>query len=503
MKLNIIKIIFFCCILATSSCRKFLEEKPKSFLAPENYFQSEEDALAALVGAYEALGDNSNTYMARPLPYLVWFSSDEALTPRLANERQLDNYSFTSDHSTVATLWRQIYDAINRANVVIEKVPPISMNESRKAQIVAEARFLRALHYFNAVRLWGPVPLMTKVVTSVEEAYVERSPLEDAYAFIIADLEYAAQHLPENNQNGRAEKGAAKALAAKVYLTRATSDAAQSSDYQRAADLSNEVIQSPAYQVVPNFQDAIGGEDEFNKESIFEWQADRNLISVGEHSIFGQFTLPLDIVGLVPEQNQTGESQVVSEIEFFNKFNNNDYRKESTFITSGKRRNGQVVTWQQFTYPYPAPAWKFVNQEATTRSGYAFSTNFPILRLADVYLMRAEALNEINGPNADAYAAINAIRSRARARDGNSTSAFPANLAGLSKDQFRDSVLHERAIELAFEGHRWFDLVRTNRLVQTMKAIHPEYPVSAKHNLFPIPANEIRLNPKLTQNLDW
>jgi starch-binding outer membrane protein, SusD/RagB family len=124
-------------------------------------------------------------------------------------------------------------------------------------------------------------------------------------------------------------------------------------------------------------------------------------------------------------------------------------------------------------------------------------------QLADVYLMRAEALNEISGPTPEAYAIINVIRERARNRNGQSTSAYPANLEGLTKEAFRDAVLEERVFELGFEGHRWFDLVRTKRLVQTIKALNPTFPVSEKHLLFPLPADELIINPKLTQNPGW
>lgn len=489
--------------LSLTSCENFLEEKPYSFLAPSNYYQNQADALAALTGAYDALGDNSSSYMARLLPYLTWFPSDEATSPLLAAQRQLDNFSFAADHADILNLWRQIYDAINRTNTVIERVPGISMDETLKKQYVAEARFLRALHYFNMVRLWGGVPLMDKTVTSIDAALVERSSVANVYALIIADLEAAGQDLPATNQQGRSTKGAAKGLLAKVYLTRASSEAGSAGDYQKCADLAKEVIDMTQYRLMPDYQQAVGSANEFSAESLFEWQGDRNLLSVGEHSVFGQFTLPRDIIGLVPEAGQTGESNVVSEIAFFNRYDDQDYRKESTFITQGTNRQNKVVTWREFTYPFPAPAWKFVNTKATTRNGYAFSANFPILRLADVYLMRAEALNEVGGPTADAYAMINAIRTRARNRNGTSTSTVPVNLAALTKDQFRDAVLNERAIELGFEGHRWFDLVRTKRFVQTLKTVHPDYPVTDKHNLFPIPINEILLNSKLQQNPGW
>ncbi len=494
----------FCLILGLASCEKFLEETPHSFLAPENYYQNADDAFAALVGAYVGLGDGANTFLARRVHYLTWFPADEAYTPTLAAQRQLDNFSFNADHEDVRNVWTHMYDAINRANIVIGRVATVNMDETLKQQYLAEARFIRGLCYFYGVRLYGGIPLVTQEVTSVEEvADATRASAAEIYAQIIDDLTVAAEVLPSANQQGRATKGAAKGLLAKVFLTRASSDVAESTDYQRCADLTAEVIAMPEHQIMPDYQDAIGAANKFNPESLFEWQADRILTPVGKQSVFGQFTLPRDIIGLVPEEGQTGESQIVSEIAFFNRYDDRDYRKESTFITSGINRQGEEVNWQQFTFPFPAPAWKYVDRTATTRNAYAFNANYVVLRLADVYLMRAEALNEINGPSDDAYAMINAIRERARNRDGSGSNGFPENLSGLTKDEFRDAVLDERAVELGFEGHRWFDLVRTKRLVETIKAVHPDYAVSEKHYLFPIPADELIINPNLEQNPGW
>lgn len=502
--INKAQIILFLLGLLFFSCEDFLEEKPYSFLAPENFYQNEKDALAALTGAYAGLGTGSSTFLARRIHYITWFPSDEAYPPRLAAQKQLDNFTYTADHGDINNTWTEMYDLINRANVVIDRVAPIDMNESTKQQYIAEAKFIRALAYFYGVRLWGALPLITSEVTAVSQvAGIERSPVSALYEQIIDDLETAIQHLPTVNQDGRATLGAAKGLLAKVYLTRASSEAAGANDYQQCANLAKEVIDMSEHYLMPNYQDAIGAANEFNPESLFEWQGDRNLRPLGNHSILGQFTLPIDILGYVPEEGQVGNSDIVSEIEYFELYNEEDYRTESTFILEGLNRNGDWVPWTEFTYPFPHPAWKYVDQSSNTRSGYAFSGNFVVLRLADLYLMRAEALNEINGPTPEAYEMINAIRQRARNRDGVNTSEFPADLQGLTKEEFRDAVLLERVHELGFEGHRWFDLVRTKRLVQTIKAIHPEYPIEEKHYLFPIPADEIIINENLVQNPGW
>ena len=221
--------------IGISSCEEFLEETPNSFLAPETYFQNESDAFAALVGAYDALGTGSASYYARNFQYLTWFCSDEALPPRLAGEQQLDEFTFNADNGRVSGLWTNIYDAINRTNIIIARVPGIDMDENVKQQYIAEARFLRGLHYFNGVRLWGDLPLMTEEVTSLEQADIARSPVSEIYDLIIEDLTFASENLPPAKQDGRASEAAAKALLAKVYLTRASSEAAGANDYQLCA----------------------------------------------------------------------------------------------------------------------------------------------------------------------------------------------------------------------------------------------------------------------------
>ncbi len=485
-----------------ASCSKFLEEKPQSFLSPENYYQTAEDAFVALTGAYDAIGSNSETFIARRLQYITWFASDECLSPMLAPQKPLDEFSYVADNDDIYRVWNNMFAAINAANIVINRVAGIKMNDSLKTQYLAEARFLRALSYFYGVRLWGDLPLVTFEVASLNEVDIARSPAADIYGQIIEDLAYSGERLAPTNQNGRARKGAARALLAKVYLTRASSVASQQGDYQRCADLCSEVIAMPQHTLLPDYEKAIGAEDEFNRESLFEWQGDRVLISSGELSIFGAFALPRGML-VVPGQAASDGGGIASEVAYFNRYPDNDYRKECTFYTSGPDKNGNTVTWQQLAVPYPSPARKYVNKNAATRDAAAFGGNFVVLRMADVYLMRAEALNEISGPTNEAYAMINAIRARARNRNGSNPSATPADLQGLTKETFRDAVLNERVLELGFEGHRWFDLVRTKRLVQTIKSIHPEYPVTDKHLLFPIPTNEVKLNPKIKQNPQW
>jgi len=483
------------------SCEKFLEEEPRGFLAPENFYENERDLYTALVGVYDALGTNSESFLARRLYYLTSLPAGESYTPNLADQRLLANYTFTNDHADINRVWTSMYAGIVRANNVIQRGETVPMDETLKNQYIGEARFLRALFYFYGVRLWGGLPLIVDEVTSLADVNVGRSTIQEIYALIIADLEFGIQTVPASNQEGRATLAAIKALLAKVYLTRASSDAAGPDDYQLCATLCSEVLAMPEHGLMADYQSVFGPPNEFNQESLFEWQGDRKLSPLGEHSIYGSFSLPRGI-RIFPEQAASDGGSTVSTVAYFELYDERDYRRESTFVYEGENFNGQWLSWEQFTVPYPAPCWKYLDRTATSRNDVAFCGNFIVLRLADVYLMRAEALNELQGPTDEAYSLINAIRTRARNRDGN-PGDFPQNLEGLDKDGFRDAVLLERAVELGFEGHRWFDLVRTKRLVSTLKAIDPSLPVTEKHLLFPIPPDELMLNELLTQNPGW
>jgi len=496
------------------SCEDFLKEKPKTFLSPDGVFKTKNDIFAGVVSVYDGLGSNSLNYYKRRFLYLNWFCSDEINSINLA-EKNLDNFTFNSTDANISDTWATIYDQINRANTVLTNIPKVPMTKADANQYEAEVRFLRALGYFNLSRVFGDIPIHETETASLEDAFKERSPLADVYKLVISDLTFAKDNMAPTNEKGRATSGAAKALLARVYLTKATSSAAAATDYQSCATLCTEVIGSGTYRLMPDFEKAIGKEDAYNAESIFEFESQRVKFP-NELTAMGAFFLPAETFATVrfpqlkanfPDQAASpGGSNLFSEIPFFNRFDKRDYRKEKTFVSWGIRKStGDTIQYTSFITPFPSPSFKFIDEsQPTSRSGYAFETNIIILRLADVYLMKAEALNEIGGPTPDAYAALNAIRTRARNRDGKSSNGYPADLAGLTKETFRDAVMDERMIELAFEGHRWFDLVRTSRLVSLFATLHPEYGITTKHMLFPIPKAQLDLKgSKLKQNPGW
>jgi starch-binding outer membrane protein, SusD/RagB family len=474
MKLKNIFPLMLCLLLATA-CEKNLQEKPLSFLEESNSFNTAADANSAINGVYDRLKGVYGMTMIN----LADLNSDEC-------EVREDNGSGTEIHKNLFNSGTSLFDGfytssyilINRANRVIKNVPNIKMDVTLRNQIVGEAKFLRALAYFNLVRAFGDVPLVTDVSNDVIKVQIPRDPADKIYQQIIQDFKDAEAVLPVRytvaNQAGRATVGAAKSILAKVYLTR--------KDWANAAAKAKEVIDSKTYSLFPDYRDAFLPEKENGVEHIFSVQYSCVLPQYGspmavDFAIY--FSYPINLIG--------GSYQVVP--RHVASYLNGDYRKDVTVINEKKIANGTVVASR--TGPHMDKYW-----DPLACGANAARNNFLVIRYADVLLMYAEAINEVSGANADAYTAINLVR--ARARKGVAT-AEPKDLpSGQSQTAFRNAVLQERSWELCFEGHRRWDLLRTGRYLDAMKAIG--IATDNKHLLYPIPLNEITVNSALQQN---
>src|SRR5215208_3742544 len=273
--------------LTTTACNDeaFLTEQPIDFVGPANFYRNSDDALAAVNGVYASfVNTSSSNYYGGLYVMLVEFPT-ETTTPYLSagNERsQVDNYNFTTSHNYIYQSWLGAYAAINRANTVIDRVPAIPMDTALRSRIVAEAKFLRALHYFNLVRLFGGAPLFTHETVGIDNLRQPRATAEVVYAQIVTDLKEAAAVLPKQSTYagsniGRASRGAAKTLLAKVYLQRAATgvSTAASADYQASLDLLNDVKANEGYSLVANWGDLFDGKHEVNGEVIFDIQNTR------------------------------------------------------------------------------------------------------------------------------------------------------------------------------------------------------------------------------------
>lgn len=474
---NITILSLFILISGLASSCEVLNQKPESSFMPDNFYKNSADAIAAMSSTYDPL-NSPNMY-----GQVMWIIQDQSIDDaewgngrNTANQAKndLDKYTFTPTTSTFQSLWTTVYQGINRSNAVIGRVPAISMDTDLKNRLIAEAKFMRGFYYFTLVRLFGGVPLVLKETTSLNDLAVARETDENVYKQIIQDFTEAENVLPvsySGADKGRATKGAAKAFLAKVYLTR--------QEWVKSSAKAKEVIDLGVYDLWTNYADAFVIGNKNGKEAVFEVQALGG--GFGEGSFMAGYMRPtFDKVNGV---GGFGDDPATENL--YNAYKPTDKRRDITLRLYSATGNPAAPA----SVIYPCYVAKYLDPSSTSQGDG--SNNYPIIRYSDVLLMYAEALNEQAANNSEAYKSINRIRSRA---------GLPNLTENLSQAQFRDSVLVERRLELAFEGHRRYDLMRTKRLLSAMKAQNPSILVEDRHYLLPIPQGERDVNPKLEQN---
>ena len=515
-------------LFGTAACNDdaFLTEVPYDFVGPENFYQTSGDALAAIAGVYAtSTHTTGDGYYGRNFIMLSEFMTEmQTVYLSATNERSLvDNYTFTASHAYIYSTWQGAYQGINRANSVIGRVPAIEMDATLRSRIVAEAKFLRALHYLNLVRLFGGVPLRVTETTSIDSLQQTRNTADEVWTQIFTDLTDAATVLPSRYTGadiGRATRGAAKTLAAKAYLHRASiagvGSATRTTDLQNALRLLNEVKANDGYSLVTQFGTLFDMSNENNNEVIFDIQCSRSN-GIGCR-LSNQVAPRLSNYGAAQNGSFTAEQP------FFDAFAANDVRRAATWQLAYTNKAGNTATWTiSGTLPnggYVAPGAttdttiapvmaKFLDKQSVAAGND--EPNYIILRYGDNLLMESEILNEVTGPTADAYAGINTVRTRA---------GIGPMVTGLSQAAFRDSVFAQRRLELAMEGpNGYFDSQRNwswskARIEANMAFANgirfrsSRYPkaqiaLADRFKLLPIPQRARDLNPKLTQNAGW
>lgn len=471
-----------------------LDLSPKSSINKDNFYQSESDALTAVNGIYAELTPPSGFYgmYNNQTVYLGDLGSEyvkAGANTNSAHIREISNFTISSNNDFMRTAWSEAYTGINRANIVIDKLAENhDIEPEAKNRLANEAKFLRALFYFNIVRWWGAVPL---VLHDGEGEGLPRTPVDEVYTQIVNDLTDATA-LPQTfHAEGRATGGAAFATLSKVYLTWAQTDSpegkAKSSEfYRKAIEHANTVIASNNYRLVENVQDNFVVDKKNGVEHIFSVQ------HANSNNVTGHCTFAMGWSDSEPVL-------IVNDVELYERIDDADQRKAGSFAKSLWNPN----TNSRFTFKIPLfrKYIDTVNFDKTQWGGY--NMNNAYIRYAEVLLIKAEAENELNGPTAEAYNAINQIRRRAYRQPLNSASIY--DYADLTKDRFREKLQAERWLEFVLEGHRWFDLVRWHKLISTVRsntaATDPKHQnVAYKHYLYPLPQQQLNLNPKLTQN---
>jgi len=490
-------ILFFSVIILFTSCTDFLKTDPQGQLIEASFPVSSSDALLATNAVYAAVRDwyyNSGGY-----PILDIMSDDaykgSNKNDQLATVGAYDNFTFNTTGDGLDRWWATLYQGIKWANVVTERVSIIQMDTTLRNRYEGEARFLRGLFYFDLVRAWGGVPLVT---TTNPPLHLGRASGPEIYRLIISDLQYAESHLPKKSEfissdKGRATSGAADALLARVYLFQ--------NDFINAEKYSMKVILSSEYSLEPRFIDATGVNGNNGVESIFEVGA------LGVEDYNGGGAQYANTQGVRGSPNR-GWGFNRPSIDLRKSFEPGDPRLKGTIIDLGDVIDGVNIKGD----PDPAnDPVAILNQNGDTiniqcynRKVWTPGNDTPtqwghhrrLIRYADVLLMAAEALNE-NGKQATALVYLNQVRKRAR---GGNNSILP-DVTITDKNLLRDKIFLERRHELALEGERFWDLIRTGRAVTVLG---PLGFITGKHELLPIHQSEIDISQgSLIQNPNY
>lgn len=492
MKKNNIHSLLLLIVLLGTACKKAINLVPDDQIAATQYYKTPLDIDNALIGAYGNLREIYNNFYK-----LAEYPSDNTRTyaESESDSGPFDKFNWLTNNNVIADNYRTGYKTIAAANIVLDRVEGVTYTDAnQKKRVIAEAKFLRALMYFNLVRYFGDVPLVLKELTTEAEALAfTRTPVAQVYGQIEKDLTEAAPDLlattltaagaPTANA-GRATTGAAKSLLGKVYL--------QQKKWALAATVLGEVVASNVYSILPNVNNVFGLGNDNNSEIVFAAQYAATGNAEGNSYVY--VFVPQPSTGIT---GVTGASFNSGTLDLFDAF---EERPGSTLaaplydlrkgVYIAQYNAGALIYYyaKKFVYPVTAP-----NEGAN---------DWPILRYADVLLMYAEALNN-TGRQDLAIPLINQIRLRA---------GLVPKAATMTTEETQLAIEKERRVELCFEGHRWYDLIRWGKAVSTMQAFKLKYtpndPLNAQIDilgkdfklLYPIPAREIQLNPNLKQN---
>lgn len=449
----------------TSCGGDFIELNPISTASVDAVYKTDKDFQDAVAGTYAVLRDQYQDF---------WIFGDlraDDSWHALGNDAFLvsvNTFSMPSSADLMIRTWRNYYSAINRANLILQNIEEFDASTVKnKARHVAEARFLRALAYFDLVRIYGDVPMITTPITIADGYRTPRESVANIYAqVIIPDFIAAEEALDvkyEGADLGRATKGAARSLLAKAYLT--------TKDFAKAEAKLAEVT-TMGYELLDEFTDLYNYSNEHHSEYIFDFEYEEGGIGLGSgytnkflpKSAGSQADIHFGVKGGGGEMNTPTQA-------LLDAFDPDDKRRDITVANGYYDKDGVFRGFLQistFTQKYLTPT--LANNDS--------KANWKVIRYADVLLMYAEALNE-NGKTDDALDQLNLVRERA---------GLPT-YSGLSQDDARTAIYDERRFELAMEGHRWFDLVRTGRAIEVMEP----FGMKPYHLVFPIPLVELQI----------
>lgn len=475
-------------LLVPTSCEDgFLDTDPQGKLPDQVFWQSGDDATKAVNAMYANLRSWGNT--AFPAIAVESIGSDDAEKGSSVSDatffNMYDEFTIGSTEGQLGGFWEAQYQNINYANQVLTNIPGITMDESLKGRYLAEAKFVRAYSYFRLVRAFGDVPLRLTLAADASEYNIPRKPKAEVYAAVEKDLTEAIAVLPASYgkaEAGRITKGAAQSLLAKVSMYQ--------QKWQQVYDLTNQVMTSGLYSLVPNYEQLFRLVNENSAESVFEIQ--NELVLDNKDASNSQYSQVQGVRGVVGG----GWGFNVPTAELAASYETGDPRRDATIIFRGETTpEGDVIPEKGDNPMYNQKSYvPFKNYITGFNEGC--QQNVRVIRFADVLLMNAEAANEL-GKATEALASLEKVRARAR---GASTTILP-KVTATDKATLQKAIWKERQVELAMEYDRYFDVIRQGRGAEVFGVKGWK---ANRNEVWPIPQNEIdKSGGLLTQNIGY
>lgn len=488
-------------VVSSISCKKFLEEKPTNFITPDSQLGTAKVARALADGCYQnlqasVLGGQASSYGGNTWCLMEFMTGKSGSDLGQTNYTMFQDLSYNSTSFYVDTWWQNLYKGVGACNAAINAIPNISagdLSEEDKTNLLAEAHTMRAFYYFYLVRMYGAVPKVTEVPASVSGLNLPRTSAKEIYDdIIIPDLLLAEQStLPWKQESGRVSMGAVKSILADVYLTYAGAAIDGGAEYYaESAKRSLSVINDGGYTLFPEYTDMIKPANKNKGEFIFQLQFSATA------NVNNPLT-PLNIPNYSRVSKYSDEyGSVYPTAQFITSFPAGDKRVGEKQFFYSSYKNAETGAIVKFRGPYIYKWFDSLAAASTLKS----DLNYTLYRLADVMLMYAEASNRASGsPNTLALKCLNDIRKRASL----------ANFTSTNRDAFEKEVWLQRYFELCFENKMWFDMLRTRKVHNDVTGNWDDFvghktvfnaTFSEKQLLFPVPKQEIDVNPNLLPN---
>ncbi|MFI8378357.1 RagB/SusD family nutrient uptake outer membrane protein [Leeuwenhoekiella sp. NPDC079379] len=473
--------------LTITGCEDFLEIDPQDSLTTTAFYTNAADAVAAVNAAYD--GVQHLNYYGFNYPIILNIAGGDAIKGGFgAGDRpaylELETFDITPQNLRIQEFYAMAWGGVNRANQVLDNVSQMEISgdftESLQTRILGEATFLRALHYYNLVLAFDGMPIYTSV-PEINSEVLPRSTTEETWQFIISDFADAATMLPDSYDvanTGRATKGAANAMLARIFALKGEWDKVDT-----YADL---VLNSPVgYDLAPTFAENFDDRGNNNSESLFEIQYTLSNTSLDIWNSSGDWNSNFLATYSAPQVGGAGWSFMSPTQNLVDAFDEGDIRLGETVYRPGDAYGDGVFDPNNGDHFANAGLYGHKKLTGLVFDGSAengFNYNYKIIRFAEVLLLKAEAQNELNGPTATAFNPLNRIRERASLDPVNAI-----NNPGITQEELRDIILHERRVEFAMEGLFFYDAIYRGRGVEFFGARG----YSPGDEIFPIPPSEI------------